>query len=164
MLVVAIALFLFRDLVPSVVVWVVGLVFVLLGVMLIGMGVFFRWAIISMKYVLTQDTLTIIGGSIRYDVPIADIERAYARDINNTARNDQPFSANAVNTPGLALANVTWRDTGLLKMCGTSWKNVVLIVTPQQTYGITPLDTDAFLAELGRRGVTIGQAANDTNP
>jgi hypothetical protein len=74
-----------------------------------------------------------------------------------TPRNNAPLSANAVNTPGLALANVTWRDTGLLKMCATSWKDVVLIVTPKNTYAITPGGVSGFLGTLSERAVTIGK-------
>lgn len=156
-LVVSLLLFLFRDSLPALMVWLVGLTFLVLGLAFVIGGWFLWWAKISMKYVLTQDTLTIIGGLLRYDVPIADIERAYSRDIDNTPRNNAPLSANAVNTPGLALANVTWRDTGLLKMCATSWRNVVLIVTPKNTYGITPNDVGSFLGTLAERGVEIGK-------
>jgi hypothetical protein len=138
-------------------VWFTGLTFLVLGVAFVIRGGLLWWAKVSMKYVLTQDTLTITGGLLRYDVPIADIKRAYSRDIDNTPRNNAPLSANAVNTPGLALANVTWRDTGLLKMCATSWKDVVLIVTPKNTYGITPDDVDGFLVTLSERGVAIGK-------
>jgi hypothetical protein len=150
-------LFLFRDSVPAVVVWTAGPLFLVLGAIFVGMGFFFRWAVASMKYVLAGDTLTITGGSVRYDVPVASIERVYRRDVNNRASNTGMFSANAVNTPGLALANVTWRDTGLLKMCATSWKDVVLIETPKNTYGITPVDVDGFLGALSERGVPVGQ-------
>jgi hypothetical protein len=76
---------------------------------------------------------------------------------DSTPRNNAPLSANAVNTPGLALANVTWRDTGLLKMCATSWKDVVLIVTPKNTYAITPGGVSGFLGTLSERAVTIGK-------
>ena len=155
-LVVSLLLFLFRDSLPPLLVWLTGLTFLVLGVAFLVGGCFLWWAKISMKYVLTQDTLTITGGLLRYDVPVSDIERAYRRDINNTPGNNAPLSANAVNTPGLALANVTWRDTGLLKMCATSWKDVVLIVTPKNTYGITPDDVDGFLGTLSERGVAIG--------
>jgi hypothetical protein len=41
-------------------------------------------------------------------------------------------------------------------MCATSWKDVVLIVTPRNTYGITPNDVDGFLGALSERGVAIG--------
>lgn len=156
-LVVSLLLFLFRDSLPALLVWFTGLTFLVLGIAFVLGGGFLWWAKISMKYVLTQDTLTITGGLLRYDVPIAEIERAYSRDIDNTPRNNAPLSANAVNTPTLALANVTWRDTGLLKMCATSWKDVVLIVTPTNTYGITPDDVDSFLGTLSERGVTIGK-------
>lgn len=156
-LVVSLLLFLFRDSLPPLLVWFTGLTFLALGVAFVIGGCFLWWSKISMKYVLTHDTLTITGGLLRYDVPIADIERAYSRDINNTPRNNAPLSANAVNTPGLALANVTWRDTGLLKMCATSWRDVVLIVTSRNTYGITPDDVSGFLGALSERGVTVGK-------
>ncbi|MEP6774306.1 MAG: PH domain-containing protein [Chloroflexota bacterium] len=156
-LVVSLLLFLFRDSLPPLLVWLTGLAFLVLGLAFLVGGWFLWWAKISMKYVLTQDTLTITGGLLRYDVPIADIEHAYSRDINNTPSNNAPLSANAVNTPGLALANVTWRDTGLLKMCATSWRDVVLIVTSKNTYGITPDDVDGFLGTLSERGVATGE-------
>lgn len=156
-LVVSFLIFLFRNSLPALLVWFTGLTFLVLGVAFVLGSGFLWWSKISMKYILTQDTLTITGGLLRYDVPIADIERAYSRDINNTPRNNNSLSASAVNTPGLALANVTWRDTGLLKMCATSWKDVVLIVTPANTYGITPDDVDGFLGTLAERGVTIGK-------
>jgi hypothetical protein len=42
-------------------------------------------------------------------------------------------------------------------MCATSWKDVVLIVTPKNTYGITLGGVGGFLGTLAERGVTIGK-------
>ena len=69
-LVVSLLLFLFRDSLPPLLVWLTGLTFLVLGIAFLVGGCFLWWAKISMKYVLTQDTLTITGGLLRYETEV----------------------------------------------------------------------------------------------
>ncbi len=155
--------------IPAVVVIVDGIIACVLALFMLGLAYFFWRATTTMRYEISDDTLTLVGGPVRYVIPLASIKRVYSRDINTGYRNRTHVArATAVNVPGLALSNVVWKDTGLLKMCATSsWRNIMIIETDTNTYGITPADDQAFLSALSEAGVKFdaqhGDAQSDTS-
>ncbi len=160
----ALLLVVFSGFIPAVVVIIDGIIAGVLALFMLGLAYFFWRVTTSMRYELSNDTLTLVGGPVRYDIPLASIKRVYSRDINTGYRNRTHVArATAVSVPGLALSNVVWKDTGLLKMCATSsWRNIMIIETDTNTYGITPADDQVFLSALSEAGVSL-DGQNDTS-
>ncbi|MEO5951024.1 MAG: PH domain-containing protein [Chloroflexia bacterium] len=135
------------------------IVFAAFGLFLLAFGLFTRNIVKTMRYVLTDSMLKLFGGPVHYEIPLDTIKRAYARDIYTGPSNQVRIAtATGINTPNLALSNVTWKDTGMLKMCGTPGRvtgteHIVIIETDKDKYGITPLDESAFLDALRTKGI-----------
>lgn len=136
------------------------IVFGLVGVFLLSFGLFTRNVIKTMRYELTDNKLDVYGGPVHYEIPLDTVTRAYGRDIYTGPSNQVRISsANGIDTPNLALSNVTWKDTGLLKMCGTPGRvkgiqHIVIIETTKDKYGITPAEEQTFLDALHRQGIS----------
>jgi hypothetical protein len=112
-----------------------------------------RWAnrvASGVRYEVSDHDLTLIGGPVRYTIPLNTIKRVYKRDLDLRLRNRARRGVTGVRMPNLALGPVRYNDTGPLKMCATSsWKDITLIETTNGTYGITPADEEGFKAAIG---------------
>lgn len=54
-----------------------------------------------------------------------------------------------IRFPGIALFQVPYADVGNVKMCATAaLKDILLIETEKEKYGLTPADEGAFVAAL----------------
>jgi len=165
---VAILLVAFSRFLPDWAVILYGIMGLVFGLFLLGFGFFMWYVRTTMRYELSNSTLTLIGGPVKYQIPLQSIKRVYKHDIYTGASNrPRTNTATAISTPGMALANVTWRDTGLLKMCATpawhkGWQSVMLIETDKFKYGITPADDEAFLSALHDAGVPTKPGVEET--
>ncbi len=57
-----------------------------------------------------------------------------------------------INLPGFALARANYAGRGSVQMVATRWtKNILLIETESEIYGITPKEQQAFLVALTER-------------
>lgn len=150
---------------PSLIIWgLVWLVPLFVPILVTGILLFIAliWLVIglvvsragsSVYYEVSDQDLTLIGGPVRYTIPLSSIKRVYKRDLDMRLSNRSMVRATAVNLPNLALSNVQYKDIGPLKMCATSqWKDITLIVTDKDTYGVTPADEEDFEQAIRPRG------------
>jgi hypothetical protein len=100
----------------------------------------------TMRYTLGEDALILrYGPVLNYRIPYASIKRVRSRNL-------QISMWSSMRVPGLALYTVPYIDVGNVKMCSTSAsRNVLLIETEKEKYGITPADEQAFVAALTER-------------
>ena len=99
----------------------------------------------SMRYELDDEKLVMKCGFLKYVVPLTSVKRITKRDLEITLWS-------SLRLPGLALFTVLYADVGRVKMCATSMsKGIILIHTNGDVYGVTPLEEEAFIADLRRR-------------
>ena len=99
----------------------------------------------TMRYELDDENLVMKYRFIKYIVPFSSIKRITKRDLEISLWS-------SFRLPGLALFTVPYSDVGKVKMCATSAsRGIILIETDRGVYGITPLDEDAFIADLKSR-------------
>jgi len=126
--------------------WWVGL---LMGLMALGLGVPFLALAIwfpTMRYELDAGTLTLrYGPVLTYRIALDEVQSIERRDL--------PISLwSSVRLPGLAVFAVPYRGVGQIKMCATAAaRDILLIATAEELYGITPSDVAGFLAALEAR-------------
>ncbi len=96
----------------------------------------------SMRYELDSDNLVMRCGLLKYVVPLTSIKRITKRDLEISLWS-------SLRLPGLALFTVPYADVGKVKMCATSAsKDIILIETDRDMYGITPADEEEFIADF----------------
>lgn len=98
-------------------------------------------------YELGPDVLVIHGGLRPITIPYATI---------TSARIDSPqgwpWKSFGTSVPGLHWGSFSWKQAGPnLKLYATRLRPLVLISCGRKTYGISPEDPEAFLAELQKR-------------
>ncbi|MGA7729959.1 MAG: PH domain-containing protein [Chloroflexia bacterium] len=107
----------------------------------------------GVRYEVSDRDLTMIGGPVRYTVPLDSIKRVYTRDFDLSLSNRPMRRITGVRMPNLALGPVQYKDTGPLKMCATSSsEGITIIETESGNYGVTPADEEGFKAALGVKG------------
>ncbi len=114
-------------------------------------GVFVTRAAGNIHYEIEDGNLLLIGGPAHYTIPLDSIKKVYTRDLDlRFANRPKVGRVTAINVPNLALSNVSYKDIGHLKMCATSqWKDITIIETEDEKYGVTPEDREAFIEALG---------------
>jgi hypothetical protein len=102
-----------------------------------------------MAYVLTDRELEIHIGWKRIPIPYSAI-----RDVRVISGPGMPWRIFGAALPGLYWGRFRWKAAGQsLDLYATRYKPLVVLSLDQRTIGISPADTDGFLAELnGRRG------------
>jgi hypothetical protein len=113
-----------------------------MGLGFLAITVFFP----TMRYEIEGAQLTLIYGPLlRYTIDI--------KNITSIRRCDIGFSpVSSFRFPGLALFSVPYPEIGSVKMCATAASNgILLIETGSVKYGLTPVDEEAFVAELRKR-------------
>jgi len=142
--------------------WLVGLglVMVLLAVPSLLVGVLWSfliavviavpflvlaWWFPTIRYTLTSSELGLHYGPFNYTVKLSEIERVSKQNLAISLWS-------SVRLPGFAMFTVPYSDVGNVFMCATrSAKDIILIVTAERKYGVTPADEDEFLGELRQR-------------
>jgi hypothetical protein len=100
----------------------------------------------TMRYELDPDQLTLrYGPVLTYRIPLKEIRTIRRRNLGLTIWSTIRF-------PGIALFQVPYADVGNVKMCATAaLKNILLIETEKEKYGLTPANEEAFVAALRTR-------------
>lgn len=107
----------------------------------------------GVHYEVTNDELRLFGGPVHYEIPLSSIKRVYKRDLDMSVANRPTSRVTGVQLPDLALGPVQYKDTGSLKMCATSsWRDITLIETTGETYGVTPENEEEFRAAISAKG------------
>jgi hypothetical protein len=101
------------------------------------------WWFPTMRYELSQGKLLLrYGPVLTYHIPLRDIRTVRRRNLAMTIWSTIRF-------PGIALFQVPYADVGNVKMCATAaLKDILLIETEKEKYGLTPADEEAFVAAL----------------
>lgn len=100
-----------------------------------------------MAYELTGDALLIHGSSRPIHLPYSEIT-----DVRLESPKGIPYQMGGVALPGFYWGACSWRGTGRhLRLHATQLRPIVLIEKGRFTYGISPREPEAFLAELKRR-------------
>jgi hypothetical protein len=97
----------------------------------------------TMRYELDEDELTLrYGPVLTYRIPLREIRAIRRRNLSLTIWSTIRF-------PGIALFSVPYADVGNVKMCATAaLKDILLIETEKEKFGLTPTDEEAFVAAL----------------
>lgn len=111
-----------------------------------GTCLFFLLIYPTMKYTLEKEGLKLTCGFLSSTIPYSDISTIIKTDLKY-----HPTST-GWELPGYALFKVYHADRGWVRMYSTAaLKNILLIETKNETYGITPKDEEDFLRELKKR-------------
>lgn len=135
----AFSLLMLAGVVPTVVaVPLVSLAMFALMLLFMAMG----WWFPTIRYELSPERLVLRFGPFSWTIPIAEIETV-------TKRTLRPSLWSNMRLPGFAMFTVTYADEGNVLMCSTrAIEDILLIVTADRKYGITPSEEDEFLAQL----------------
>jgi hypothetical protein len=115
--------------------------------MAIGIVIYYVRIPKSICYYLADEGLLITGGWRRLMVPYSAITGAVEA---SPARG--PWRKVGAAFPGLYWGSFSWRQAGPnLWLYATRYKPLVLVSTASATYGITPEESERFVAELTRR-------------
>ena len=100
----------------------------------------------TMRYELDQDHLTLrYGPVLTYRISLDEIRTIRRRNLSLTIWSTIRF-------PGIALFKVPYADVGNVKMCATAaLKDILLIETEKEKYGLTPADEETFVALVRAR-------------
>jgi len=131
--------------------WGIGLLASGIG---LGLGVPFlalAYWFPTMRYELDAAALTLrYGPVLAYRILLDQVQAVERRNLRMS-----PWSS--VRLPGVALFKVPCPGMGQIKMCATAaLRDILLIETPGERYGITPADELGFLVALqARRGKVV---------
>lgn len=105
----------------------------------------------GVRYEVSAAAVTMLGGPVRYTVPLDSIKRVYEFDVGSGLITKNP-RVSVVRLPNLSLAYNEYRDIGAVKMCATSLQGgITIIETDSGKYGVTPEDEEGFKAAIGQR-------------
>jgi hypothetical protein len=109
-------------------------------------SLFFLTIYPTMKYTLDEQHLVLRCGPFRSVIPYNEI-----KEIVKTNLRYHPTSS-GWKLPCYALFKIYYADRGWVRMCATrTLRDVMLIITDRQLYGITPANEVEFLAALRER-------------
>ena len=149
----ALVLWLLSGFMPTFVPLLVTGIMLIIAVVLLVAGYFGEKTSAGVHYEVSDRDLTLIGGSVRYTIPVSSIKRAYTRDIDLGVGNRAKRGVTGVRMPNLALGPAKYNDIGPLKMCATSpSERITIIETESGNYGVTPADEEGFKAAIGAKG------------
>ncbi len=117
----------------------------------IPLGIFFLVIAVcfpTMRYEIEGTNLFITYGPLlQYVIDIKHIQSIKRRDLGIGVVSSFRF-------PGLALFSVPYPEVGKVKMCATATsREILLIETESEKYGLTPADEKEFVAELQQQMV-----------
>jgi len=100
-----------------------------------------------MKYILDRDALVIHVGWLKTRIPYRQMESVEVTQIRG-----RPARTFGAAFPGFYWGHFYWKDGGgSVRLYCTRLDPVVLIRTRTGTYGVSPADTEVFVAALSRR-------------
>ncbi|PKO13866.1 MAG: hypothetical protein CVU39_16795 [Chloroflexi bacterium HGW-Chloroflexi-10] len=100
----------------------------------------------KIRYEIHEDHLYIhMGRFLKYRILFGEIKKVSKKNLQITLWSSFRF-------PGLALFKVPYADVGTVKMCATAAaKDILIIETEKEKFGITPLDESAFMNVLMKK-------------
>lgn len=101
------------------------------------------WGSATLSYTLTQDTVEIRYGPTRVRIPRAEITEARIHDELTGGRR---LFGTAYS--GLYQGLWSFRETGRITLYATRLERLVVIETPNERWGVSPRDPDAFTRAL----------------
>ncbi|MEW6686924.1 MAG: PH domain-containing protein [Candidatus Edwardsbacteria bacterium] len=108
--------------------------------------VFFLLIYPTMRYEIENGYLTLRCGPFRSKISIKDCE------IIGTHTLKYHPTSTGWKIPGYALFRVYYADAGYVRMYSTAMlRNILLIQTEKEIYGITPADEEGFIKEIERQ-------------
>jgi len=117
--------------------------------LLAGLAAFFAWSwhfyrLLSMRYLLDRNTLTLSLGWTRHVIPLDQIEYIMPPD-----ERLEPNSFRGVLWPGYICGSIDLSKGDQATVVATEpFFRQLIVVTPDKSYTISPRDTEAFLATL----------------
>lgn len=106
-------------------------------------SIFFLTTYPTMRYIIENGTLLLKCGPFKWTITIQSIKSIAEKDLKYL-----PYSE-GWKLPGYALFKIRYGDVGAVKMCATALtKQVLLIETDSELYGITPDNVDLFISAL----------------
>ena len=97
------------------------------------------------RYEVHASRLTLRAPLIRYEIPLAEIEKVERLDLKISL-------IASFRLPGLALGGIYYLDVGTVRMCSTrAAQGVLLIHVGKAQYGCSPADEPGFVAAISRR-------------
>ena len=118
-----------------------------LSLALLGLWGYWYYDLITLRYHLDRNALTIVCGTSRQVVPIKAIQRIVPGDTLEVSRR-----FHGIGWPGYMRGHAEVRGQGRLTIHSTEpLERQVIIVTAQQCYGISPKDPQRFLADYAMR-------------
>lgn len=126
-----------------------GLSFVLVLLVLLSLPIvifvaYRSWGCLSLEYRVDRDGVTVVWGALRQAVPIGQIQRIVRGSSCGRVRPwpwPGPYAATRIAAPGKPLLCYSTRSPA----------EQLLLVTADVDYGISPSDTDGFVAALQQR-------------
>lgn len=115
----------------------------------LGLGAYFLAVALwfpSMRYELDHESLTLRFGFLVNDrIPLDQIQQVTVENLAFTIRA-------SMRLPGIGLFTINYPDQGPVHMCATSaGREVMVLSTEHEKYGITPEDEAAFITALTAR-------------
>jgi hypothetical protein len=100
----------------------------------------------TMRYELDPEQIVLhYGPVINYRISFKEIRTIWRRNLSMTIWSTVRF-------PGIALFKVPYADVGDVKMCATvALKDILLIETAKEKFGLTPAGEEAFVAAVRAR-------------
>ncbi len=124
------------------------LAFILITFVAIGLAAHFLYRMIALqqaRYILARDGISIYWGLRREEIPINLVNWVGSAE-QNRIKLTKPY----VRMPGGVLGVQTQEDGKAVEFLASRDNNLVMIVTPQRIYAISPADDDEFLQTYRR--------------
>jgi hypothetical protein len=118
--------------------------FFILSLPLLGIVSYWFYGLVTLTYRLDRSQLLIICGNWRYTIPLASIAR-----ITSGSQLPVPKAFRGVGWPGYLMGHYQTVDGSILLTHSTEpLERQLVIITPQGSYGISPREINAFVAEI----------------
>jgi len=119
-------------------------IFLLIGFIVIS-SIFLVWYP-TMRYELSEDKLVLKCGPLESEIPLESIKAIRKKNLKYHP------SSTGWKLPGYCLFRIKYADEDWVRMYSRAMlKNIIIIETDKEKYGITPKDEEDFLGELSKR-------------